>query len=220
MQRSLPTLNDAEARVLGVLIEKALTTPDQYPLTINAIVNGCNQKSNRLPVTSFVEAEVVVALQGLVPKALAGRVMGAGGRVERFRHTANATLDLDDARLGVIAELLMRGPQTSSELRARVSRMVPTPELAELNERLDHLISREMITRVPPASGSRTGRVMQLLAPDLHVVEAASAVAPAVPSAAPAVLVPSPIEQRVVALEAEVRSLRSELDQLRLELGS
>lgn len=172
-------LNDAEARVLGVLVEKALTTPDNYPLSLNALVNGCNQKSNRDPVTDLVEAEVVVALQGLTPKGLAGRVVQAGSRVEKFRHTANATLDVDDACLAVLAELLMRGPQSQGELRARVNRMAPTPTLPELQDRLQLLIARGFVERVAPAPGSRAERFAQRLAPGLHPVRAAASGSPA-----------------------------------------
>ncbi len=214
MNRELPKLNDAEARVLGVLIEKALTTPDQYPLSINATLNGCNQKSNREPVTSFVEAEVVVALQGLVPKALAGRVMSAGSRVERFRHSANQALDLDDAHLAVLAELLLRGPQTASELRARVQRMAPTPDLAALVERVDQLRTRGMLRDVAAAPGSRTPRVMQVLAPDLHRVDDAVAAPQPQPRRT------SNNDERIAALEAECAALRADFDALRRELGS
>ncbi|MEW6071822.1 MAG: DUF480 domain-containing protein [Planctomycetota bacterium] len=217
----MPTLNDAEARVLGVLIEKSLTTPDSYPLSINAALNACNQKSNRDPVTSYVEAEVVVALQGLLPKGLAGRVMAAGSRVEKFRHTANAALGLDDGRLAVLAELLLRGPQSPGELRARVHRMSPTASLEELSSRLDGLIAAGIVERVPPSPGSRAERYAQLLAPGLHPVAVAPAAAPrpspspAVPAAAGRAL----LEERVEALERQVAELSARFDDLLARLG-
>src|SRR5688572_24524311 len=109
-------LNPHEARLLGVLIEKALTTPEQYPLSIHAATAGCNQKNNRWPVTEFSEAEVHVGMQGLVMKHLAGRVVAAGSRVDKYRHSANEALSLDEPHLAVLAELLMRGPQQPGEL--------------------------------------------------------------------------------------------------------
>ena len=231
---ALPELNDAEARVLGVLIEKALTTPDHYPLSINALLNGANQKSNRFPVTSYVEAEVVVALQGLVPKGLAGRVVGAGSRVEKFRHTANGKLDLDDAHVAILAELLLRGPQMPGELRARVHRMAPTPKAEDLKARLELLVARGFARRLPPAPGSRAERYEQLLSPGLHALPsgAPTAALPATEHTPPAesraasdrlTVVPSAqpekASDRLERLERLVGELRRDLDALRAELG-
>ena len=213
----LPQLNSHEARVLGVLIEKALTTPDQYPLSINAAVNGSNQKSNRHPVTDYLEAEVHVALQGLIVKRLAGKVVPAGSRVEKFRHNAGETLGLDEAKLSILAELMMRGPQTGGELRARAHRMSPTPGIGDLMPRLGLLIEAGFVRRLDPVPGSRAERYAQLLCPDAHALDerltevepaaAEPARAQAEPSA-PARPVASNLETRVAALEAEVRELR------------
>ena len=207
----LPQLNSHEARVLGVLIEKALTTPDQYPLSINAAVNGCNQKSNRHPVTDYLEAEVHVALQGLIVKHLAGKVVPAGSRVEKFRHNAGETLGLDGGKLAVLAELMMRGPQTPGELRARVHRMSPTPQLADLMGRLGALVESGFVRRLDPAPGSRAERYAQLLCPDAHPLDAAPARAPAEPRA-PAPPGASDLEARVARLETEVSELRALLE--------
>ena len=217
----MPRLNDAEARVLGVLIEKSLTTPNGYPLSLNATVNGCNQKSNRFPVTRFVEAEVTVALQGLVPKGLAGRVMGAGSRVEKFRHTANAALDLDDGCLSVLAELLLRGPQSPGELRARVHRMTSTKTLEILASRLDDMLAAGYVARVAPAPGTRAERYVQLLAPDLHALDATPVSEPSeasrpTPAAEPA---GTSLEGRVKRLESQVREMGAKLDDLLTRLG-
>jgi len=196
----LPQLNSHEARVLGVLIEKSLTTPDQCPLSINATVNGCNQKSNRHPVSDYLEAEVDVALQGLIVKHLAGKVVPAGSRVEKFRHNAGETLGLDEGKLAILAELLMRGPQAPGELRARVHRMSPTPGLGDLMPRLGILIESGFVRRLDPAPGSRAERYGQLLCPDAHPLGAPPARAQAESS---------DLEARVAALEAELRELRA-----------
>ena len=118
------SLNSHEARVLGVLIEKAYTTPDQYPLSLNGATNGCNQKSNRDPKVDFSEAEVRIALQGLRMKGLAGGAVLAGSRVEKFRHNAKEILKVGERAIAVMAELMLRGPQTAGELRTRAKRML------------------------------------------------------------------------------------------------
>jgi uncharacterized protein len=200
-----PELNAHEARLLGVLIEKALTTPEQYPLSLNAATAGANQKNNRDPVTEFSEAEVHVGLQGLIAKHLAGRVMPAGSRVEKFRHNARETLELDDAALAVLADLLMRGPQTPGELRGRASRMAPIPTLEALSALLAGLVERGFAQRIDPAPGSRAERYRQLLCADAHPVESA-------PSAVAREARPGPgldLEARVAALEREVAALRA-----------
>jgi uncharacterized protein len=230
MDQNMPRLNDAEARVLGVLIEKSLTTPNGYPLSLNSAVNGCNQKSNRDPQTSFVEAEVVVALQGLVPKGLAGRVMRAGSRVESFRHTAHAGLGLEDGELAILAELLLRGPQAQGQLRARVDRMSPTPTLEELRARLDGLVTAGFVARVAPPPGTRAEHFVQLLAPDLHAPGAAAkpelfaalASSASLDSGEPAESegpAPPALEERMQRLETKVEEMGAKLDGLLAQLG-
>lgn len=212
-------LNAHEARTLGVLIEKAFTTPDQYPLSLNALTNGCNQKSNRDPVVDFSEAEVTVALQGLVMKHLAGSLLPAGGRVEKFRHNAHQHLGLGDGELAVLAELLMRGPQAPGELRTRASRMRPVASLGDLAALLERLIERGHVERLPPASGSRAERYAQTLARGLH--PDAPADAPRAPgaTAAPPAPAPAGLGSRVEALEQEVAALRRQLRGLAEKLG-
>jgi len=215
-----------------VLIEKAFTTPEQYPLSLNALTNGSNQKSNRDPVVDYMEAELVVALQGLTMKGLAGRVTGAGSRVEKFRHNGLERLGVDEAGLAVLAELLMRGPQAPGELRARVNRMVAVPTLEALGAHLEALEAQGYVRRLPPAPGSRAERVAQLLAPGLHA-EAAAAPSPAREPAvarAPAgagshaLADPAPVTGglagRVAALEGEVALLRRQLERLARDLGA
>ena len=165
-------LNPHETRVLGVLIEKAFTTPDHYPLTINATTNGCNQKSNRSPVFDFSEAEVVVALQGLRMKHLAGSSFPAGSRVEKWRHSAQEHWSLDDPQLAVLTELMLRGPQTKGELRTRASRMRTIASLDELGQVLSKLTEKGFVKSLPPAAGSRAERFGQTVAPRLALDEA------------------------------------------------
>ncbi len=218
----MDTLNEHEARVFGVLIEKALTTPDQYPLSLNAATAGANQKSNRNPLTDYLHAEVDVALQGLMIKGFAGRVQPAGGRVEKFRHNGHEKLGLGDAELAILAELLMRGPQTPGELRGRANRMSPIPSLGELSAHIEKLIESGHVEALGPAPGSRTGRHAQSLAPGLHPLEtaAAPAAAASAPASAPAAPAGPTLATRVETLEAEVAELRRKLEGLCTELGA
>jgi uncharacterized protein YceH (UPF0502 family) len=232
----LPRLNAHEARILGVLIEKDLTTPDQYPLSLNAATNGANQKSNRDPVVSYLEAEVVVALQGLTIKGLAGRVQGSGSRVEKYRHNGRERLGLDEAGLAIVAELLMRGAQAPGELRARASRMSPLASLEELERHLAALAEKGLVQRLAPAPGSRAERWTQCIAADPSSGAGSSAALPealpgavprpsgAPPSAAPRVAAANPasndLPARVTALEGAVAELRSQLTRLAGELGA
>lgn len=241
-------LNAHEARVLGVLIEKAFTTPDNYPLSLNAATSGCNQKSNRDPVVDYLEDEVYIGLTGLCHKLLAGKAMQAGSRVEKFRHSANQALGLSDGGLAVLAELLMRGPQTPGELRARANRMVAMPAQSDLAAFVDELIAKGYAQHVGPKPGSRAGRVAQQLVPDLHPLgapaverptatagaqpgaqthlpQAAGAVAPAgaAPGLATSVSGAGPVShglpERVETLERELRWLKGQLSALAQKLG-
>src|SRR5215470_501441 len=117
-------LEPYEARVLGVLVEKALTTPEQYPLTLNAVVNGANQKSNRDPVLELSDDAVSEALDGLIGKELSRKVFPGNSRVDKYCHTGTSTLKIEIAQLALLAELMLRGPQTVAELRSRAERMV------------------------------------------------------------------------------------------------
>jgi len=224
------SLNGHEARALGVLIEKAFTTPDQYPLSLNATTNGCNQKSNRDPEVDFSEAEVRIALQGLRMKGLAGQSVPAGSRVERWRHNASETLGLGEREVAVLAELLLRGPQTAGELRSRARRMRDLPDLAALDQALQGLRERGY---AETAAGGRAPRTTQLLCGETDP-DAGAAPAPAAEAAAPASTSgptsgPPPtagapredtLARRVEALEREVRGLTRSMSQLREELGA
>lgn len=220
------TLDPTEARIFGVLVEKDLTTPDQYPLSLNALVNGCNQKSNRHPVTSLDKDTVMDAILKLRVAQLVDFVIRDGSRVEHYSHRALSTLGLAGAQLAVFTELLLRGPQSAGDLRARAARMSPIPTKADLDAALAPLMEREFVVRLPPAPGSRATQYAQRLSPDSHPVDtsaAASASTPAstpAPTPAPAPAAPRPtaadpaLADRVTALEAEVRHLAARLDEV------
>jgi uncharacterized protein YceH (UPF0502 family) len=205
-------LDPHEARVFGVLVEKALTTPDQYPLSVNAATNGANQKSNRDPVLSLSEDQVAAALYRLEQKYMARKVFPGNSRVEKYCHNGKEALGLDAVALAVIAELLMRGPQTAGELRARASRMTAFESLEALATVLDQLIERELARRLDPAPGSRAERYVQLLSPDAPTPPSYQAMASG--AAAPPASGDPTLTARVEALEAEVARLRAEVDRL------
>jgi uncharacterized protein len=209
------TLTADESRVLGVLIEKAQTTPDQYPLSLNAIVNGSNQKNNRCPVLEMTEEVAFEAAEGLRKKGLAARVDQVGGRVHKYRHTATEGLRARTAELVILAELLMRGPQTLGELRGRASRMHPLESIDRVKEMIRALSDRPepYVKEVPPAPGSRAERYVQLLCPGLHEIEMSETVAAV---SAPAA---SSLAARVTELEGEVRALREMLSKLATAVG-
>lgn len=206
-------LDPLEARLFGVLIEKALTTPDQYPLSVNAATNGANQKANRDPVLALEMPEVEDALERLVRRALARKVYPGNSRVEKFCHSGKDALGLDAAGLAVLAELLMRGPQSPGELRVRAGRMVSIESLDQLAGMLSVLIARGFVQRLAPLPGSRAERYVQLLSPDLHPLEPAPG-AYAAGAVAPAARADTDLIARVAALEAEVRELRDTVTRL------
>ena len=204
-------LNDIEVRVLGSLIEKELTTPEYYPLSLNSLTNACNQKSNRDPAMSLTEEEVVRALDSLRFKQLA--VLSAdGGRVPKYRHLLAEKSGLMPAELAIICELLVRGPQTVGELRTRGERMYPFGDLAAVEEVLQELLVREtpLITLLPRQPGRKEGRYAQLYSGIPESSDESSEARP------------EPARQRVMAeneriakLEAEVALLHEEVAELR-----
>jgi uncharacterized protein YceH (UPF0502 family) len=221
-------LEATEARLLGVLIEKELTTPDQYPLTLNAATNGSNQKNNRDPVLELTEHEVDVSLRKMIVKGFVGSVHPVGSRVEKFRHNAETVLAVEKPQLAVLAELLLRGPQQPGELRGRATRMAPIESLAALAEVLGPLIEAKLVVRLDPTPGSRAERYAQTLTGAVAAARAPARPAPAAeiapPAAAPA---PDPvaderaqtIAKRVEDLEFNVSRLRRQLDNLAWRLG-
>jgi len=157
-------LDAIEARIIGVLIEKESTTPDQYPLSLNALTSGCNQKSNRDPVLELSEAEISAALERLRRKSLVGASHAAGSRVERYRHAAQAVWSLSPGELAVMAELMLRGPQMPGELRARADRMSRFESLEALANTLESLRQRGFVQRLEPLPGARAPQWTQIVA--------------------------------------------------------
>jgi uncharacterized protein YceH (UPF0502 family) len=204
-------LNEVEVRVLGCLIEKEMTTPEYYPLSLNALTNACNQKSNRDPVMSLAEEDVVRALNRLRFNQLTV-VSGESSRVAKYRHLLAENLGLVPAELAVVCELLVRGPQTVGELRTRCERMHHFADLAEVEDVLGELMNREdrLVVQLPRQPGRKEARNAHLFAgmPDMKALDGEAAPEPA------RVRVMAE-NDRIVKLEEEVAALRSEVAVLR-----
>jgi uncharacterized protein len=209
-------LTPLEARVIGCLIEKSIATPDQYPLSLNALTNACNQKSNRDPVLDLKESEVQNLLDDLAKRHLVIAQSGFGSRVAKYQHrffnTEFGSLKLSAQEVAVVCELLLRGPQMPGELRSRASRLAAFADVAEMERVLDALAARTdgpFVAKLAREPGRRESRYMHLFSGD--------APPPSEPTDAPrreAASGTSSIEQRVEALEAEVESLRAEVARL------
>jgi len=208
-------LTAPEQRVLGCLLEKRWTTPDQYPLSLNALRLACNQSTNRDPVTDYDEETVRDAAQRLTKYGLARLASYHGSRAIKYRHLAEEALNLDKPQLAVLAVLLLRGPQTPGELKGRTERMHQFASLEEIEGVLTGLIERGYTRRIGRRAGQKEDRFMQLLGGDAGGSSPA-ATGPSSDGAAaagpPPVLAATPsIEARVTALETEVRELRERL---------
>ena len=215
------TLTPDECRVLGVLVEKAHTTATQYPLSLNAVVAGCNQKSNRHPVTNFDDQRAHDALESLREKGLVLVVDTIGSRVMKYKHEARQGLEVGTRELVILTELMLRGPQTAGEIRSRASRMSSLGSLDEVRNTLQHMMQLEepLAQRVAPAPGSRAERFGQLLCPDLHPTDA-----PAVPVDVAASIPTAPevndaLSQRVDELEGRLAALTGVVARLAGALG-
>lgn len=203
-------LNDIEVRVLGSLVEKELTTPEYYPLSLNSLTNACNQKSNRDPVLALTEDDVVRALDSLRFKQLA--VTSAdSGRVPKYRHLLAEKLGFVTAELAVLCELLVRGPQTAGELRTRCERMYHFSDAAVMDDVLKELAVREtpFIFLLPRQPGRKESRYTQLFSgmPEIEAITVTSA-------AEPARIRVNAENERIAALENEVVEIRSEIVEL------
>jgi hypothetical protein len=212
-------LNADESRVLGVLVEKAHTTPQQYPLTLNALINGCNQKNNRDPITNLDEDDVLAAIDGLRSKSLAREAMLSGSRVAKYRHNAREALAIETPELVVLTELLLRGPQTVGELRGRASRMHNLDTMEQVQEILSRLMQRDepMVEELGAEPGSRARKFAQLLCPELRPASAAAAAPHGRTAVSPRET--SDLEHRVRELEQQVAQLRHLLRQLQSQAG-
>jgi uncharacterized protein len=217
-------LSPRERRILGVMVEKAKTTPEYYPMTLAAIVTGCNQKSNRDPVTSYDQDDVEDTLHSLRKKGAVILVEG-GGRVARWKHTLYDWLKASKVELAIIAELLLRGPQTEGELRARASRMEPLPDIATLQAVLEALVPRGLVQYLSPPEQKRGVFVAHGLYPpeELDRVRSAFANRHAGEDETPARLSPARVDLAAAAppvWTTEIAVLRFEVEQLRAALNA
>ena len=210
-------LSPAEARIIGCLLEKQVTTPEQYPLSLNAVVSACNQKTNREPVMSLDDAEVQDLLDTLVKRHYLRNVSGFGNRVtkyeQRFCNSEFGNLKLSSGETALITTLLLRGAQTPGELRTRAARMHEFADVPEVEQTLEALASREdgpFVVRLPREPGKRESRYMHLFSGE-SVPEATAAASEA--------LQPEDLAARVTALESEVAELKQRLDSLLAHLG-
>ena len=207
-------LNDIEVRVLGALLEKQMTTPEYYPLTLNALLHACNQISNRDPVVSFDNKIVAQALESLREKNLAYVFYGSDSRVPKYKHVMPEIFHISQAEIAVMCVLMLRGPQTVGELRGRTVRMYEFADLAEVESTLEKLKVREeepLVDRLPRQPGKKDSRYAHLLAGE-PAVEEQPARAPRVE---PVVLEERAENEKLSRLEAEVGQLRDEIEGLR-----
>jgi uncharacterized protein len=228
-------LSAPEIRVLGCLLEKQRTTPEAYPLSLNALRLACNQSTNRDPVTEYDEAVIRDALHRLSRRRWARLASGAGSRAPKYRHLLDEALGLPEDELAVLCVLMLRGPQTPGELKQRTERLHPLADLSAVLAALERLIDRELAVRLQRRPGQKEERYTQLLGDDAQE----AAVTPAAPalaaiqrdlddgalSAAPAPEpVPDPrvarLEEDVAALRADLAALRATVDALRADLGA
>ncbi len=197
-------LHPIEARVLGALLEKEITTPEYYPLSLNALTNACNQKSNRDPVVNFDDSTVEQALQSLRDKGLLLSKTGAGSRVMKYGHRISEKLNLGRRELAILCELMLRGPQTLGELRTRAERMHPFDDLTEVEAVLDR--NPELFVKLPRRAGEKEARYAHLLSGEPAIAEPEAAIA-------------QPRHDRLSALEDEVKQLRTEIEELRTQFA-
>lgn len=224
-------LSSLESRLIGCLIEKAITTPDQYPLSLNALLNACNQKSNREPVLSLDERTVQESVDGLVKKHLVLEKSGFGSRVQKYQHrfcnTGFGSLEFTPVETAIVCELLLRGPQTPGELRTRVPRMAQFSDAGEIDTALENLATRPdgpFVKQLPREPGRRDSRYAHLFSGEEQI--------PLTPGEASPLAETEPhphmastdargsIAARVQSLEEQVAALRQELEALRGSIKS
>jgi uncharacterized protein len=212
-------LDPVELRILGCLVEKQRTTPDAYPLSLNALRLACNQTTNRDPVVQYDESTIREALHRLSQRRFSRLASGHTSRAYKFRHLLDEALGLDQEELAVLAVLFLRGAQTPGELKQRTERIQGFPDLASVQDTLDRLIERDLVLRLARRPGQKEERYMHRLseeaagAPPVETVAAPEPIVAAAPR-------PSARDDRLGKLEAEVAALREELGALRGELGA
>ncbi|HEX6717260.1 MAG TPA: YceH family protein [Pyrinomonadaceae bacterium] len=204
-------LTDIETRVLGSLIEKQVTTPEYYPLTLNALTLACNQKNNRNPVTSYSENQVADAVETLREKNLAYVFYGSTSRVPKYKHVVPEVMHLTHPEVALMCVLMLRGAQTLGELRGNASRLHEFSGLEEVEATLNALITRDepLVARLPRQPGQKEGRFAHLLSGEIDL-EAFTET-----TAAPAPLRRASLEQKVEELTSEVEKLKEQFEQFR-----
>jgi uncharacterized protein YceH (UPF0502 family) len=206
-------LTEIEVRVLGALIEKDITTPDYYPLSLNALMNACNQKNNRDPVMNLDEDAVRQALSSLQEKRMAGPAGGADSRVTKYEHRLQEVFNFDRREIAVICVLLLRGPQTPGELRGRTERMYRFEALDDVQATLQRLIERDppLVRILPRQPGTKESRYMHLFSGDIAIPEGEAA--------PPASVKNDPGQDRIAVLESEIASLKKDIEDLRRQFA-
>jgi len=206
-------LSDVEARVLGCLVEKEITTPEYYPLSLNALVHACNQKSNREPLMNVEEDTVRQALRALSEQALTRSASG-DSRVAKYEHRLADTFNFTRPETAILCELLLRGPQTPGELRSRAERMHPFEDLSVVQSTLKHLMERNppLVKLLPRQPGNKEARYAHLLSGDVEVREAP-------PVKTVAISISSAENTRMTELETEIASLRKEITDLKSQFA-
>jgi|ERR1700722_16665245 len=209
-------LTAVEARVLGALIEKDITTPDYYPLSLNALVNACNQKNNRDPVMTLDEESVRRALATLQEKRMAGPASGADSRVTKFEHRLQEVFNFDRREIAIVCVLLLRGPQTPGELRSRTDRMYRFEALDDVISTLDRLAQRDppLARILPRQPGTKESRYTHLFSGEPEIDTTYASVDRAVSPAS------TGVADRLSQLEEEVARLRQELTEIQQELAT
>lgn len=210
-------LNEQELRVLGALIEKEITTPEYYPLSLNALMAACNQKSNREPVMNLTEDEVLEALSSLRDKKLVWQLSTAGGRVPKFEHNIRSLFTFTKAETAVLCVLMLRGAQTAGEIKGRTERMYSFSNLQDVEETLKGLISRDdgpFVKELPRQPGKKEPRFIHLFSTRVvDLLESSASVDAETP------VLKTTTADRLSELEQEVKQLREELDLLKNEFG-
>jgi len=209
-----------EARIIGSLIEKEITTPDQYPLSLNALTNACNQKSNREPVLELDEATVQETLDALVKRSLVSDQTGFGSRTTKYKHrfcnTEFGVLKFSEQELGIICALLLRGPQTPGELRTHTNRLCKFGDMQEVESALDRLMERSdgpFVAKLPREPGKREARFMHLFSGDAPAMEFSGSANIASDLSGAEINKLDQLEQRVDELEQEIAQLKRALEQ-------
>jgi uncharacterized protein YceH (UPF0502 family) len=208
-------LDNIEVRILGCLVEKEIATPEYYPLSLNALTNACNQKSNRRPVFSLDEQVVLKGLDGLQQKGLARETHAAGSRVSKYLHELLSRFDLSRHEMAILCELMLRGPQTPGELRSNGERMAPFADIGETEEALKGLMDHDppLVTKLPRETGRKESRYV-------HLFSSQDVAGETVPDRAGSMTSGGHVKNEAIArLEADIKQIRAELDELRQAFG-